>query len=699
MATIGLLNLFSRSKTQIKQSVQKKFGGYFSQVIQIPPTMGIADMLRSYGQISWLFACVFKIGQNIADSDWNAYKGDNTTNSLALERLKKPNPFMSKYDLFFKTSGYLDLTGKMFWYLAKDGVGRVKEIWPISPLDMWIIPDKENYIKGYFYRAGVEQIPLEPDEVIFFNYPDFLNPYGGIGPSQAAGNALESDKYAAQWNRNFFYNNAEPQGLLLLPDVNEDDYDRLVAGWNDKYKGVDNAKKTAIIRGSGQVDYKTIQISQKDMDFYNLRQMNRDEILGSFGIHKSILGLTDDVSRANAETAEYTFQKHVIRPRLRFIMEKLNNEYVPMFNEQIELRFTDPVPENKDFIKSVLDSQTDVSITKNESRQIINKLLGEKLDPLPGGDVIYQAISLQPMGTPPPSLPTPDNTQDEPIPPEDNPPEKGKKKELPRQIRKKIARQIEKNNRTRQEDFLKMAEPLEGDFFNAMDSYLKDMQADVAKNIEDGSKDPVDAKKWNKEIQSQTQALYEKCFKTGGKAVADEFKAIGNYIHKSTGVEFDYKDPGVQRAIQKKVSKITQINDDTKQRIKDDIEEMYNSDEGFTIRDIAAKIGSADYAMFDEARAQTIAQTEVLGSLNSATFEGYHQNSDLIDGKYWLATYDNTRQSHLDAAAEYTEDNAIPVDDYFTVGDGEGQYPLDDSLPVEEVVRCHCCMAPKVNAD
>jgi len=72
-------------------------------------------------------------------------------------------------------------------------------------------------------------------------------------------------------------------------------------------------------------------------------------------------------------------------------------------------------------------------------------------------------------------------------------------------------------------------------------------------------------------------------------------------------------------------------------------------------------------------------------------------NSDLIDGKYWLATLNNTRESHMQAGEDYSEDNAIGVDEMFQVGDGEGECPLDDSLPVEEVVNCHCCMAPKVN--
>ncbi len=647
--------------------------------------MNTADYLKAFGEIGWLFACVSRIAQNMADSEWKAYIGDNVQeNSNVLQLLEHPNPFMSQSELLEKTSMFLDLRGKAFWYIAKDGIGRPKEIWLISPLDMWIIPDKDNFIKGYLYKAGAVQVPLDPDEVIFFNFPDPLNPYNGIGPAQAAGNSLETDKYSAQWNRNFFYNNADPAGIVSIPDVDEEEYDRVVEQWNDKYKGVDNCKRTAIVKG-GTVTYTPIQISQKDMDFYNLRQMSRDEILGAFGIHKSILGITDDVNRANAETAEYSFAKHVIRPRLRKLKDKLNNELVPMFRTKEELKYTDPVPENKEFIKSLIDSQTDKSITKNEARKIINKLIGENLEPLVGGDVIYQPVSLQPMGTPPPTAST--HAPDETSPPD---------KKYSRKIRKKIAKCIEKNNETRHENFLKMAAPLEKAFFNAFKSYLKDMQKEVVKNILDGSRDPVDLKKWNKVLQEKTVELYIKCFKAGGDAVVSEFKSIGHYARKDLNVGFDLKDPKVQQAIKNKVVKVTRVNDATKEKVRKDIEEMYNSDEDFTIKDIAEKIASNDYPEFNDARCQTIAQTETMGSLNNATFEAYKQNIELIDGKAWLASYVNTRSSHLDAAVTYSEDSAIPVEEYFEVGGGIGLYPLDDSFPASEVVNCKCCMQPVV---
>jgi len=104
-----------------------------------------------------------------------------------------------------------------------------------------------------------------------------------------------------------------------------------------------------------------------------------------------------------------------------------------------------------------------------------------------------------------------------------------------------------------------MSVPLANEFQSIVQSYLKDMQKEVVHKVLDGSKDPVDSKKWNKTLQDKTVSLYIKCFQTGGKAVVSEFKSIENYIHKDLNISFDIKDPAVQSKIQSKVSKITQV--------------------------------------------------------------------------------------------------------------------------------------------
>ncbi|NIS37117.1 MAG: phage portal protein, partial [Actinobacteria bacterium] len=71
------------------------------------------------------------------------------------------------------------------------------------------------FLAGFLYHGpNGEQVPLSLDEVIHIRYPNPLDPYRGLGPVQSAMIDLDSARYSAEWNRNFFVNSAEPGGHL-----------------------------------------------------------------------------------------------------------------------------------------------------------------------------------------------------------------------------------------------------------------------------------------------------------------------------------------------------------------------------------------------------------------------------------------------------------------------------------------------------
>ena len=64
-----------------------------------------------------------------------------------------------------------------------------------------------------------------------------------------------------------------------------------------------------------------------------------------------MLGLTDDINRANAEAATEVFSQWVLRPRLERIRDALNSQLLPLFGssgEGMEFDFEDPSPEESE---------------------------------------------------------------------------------------------------------------------------------------------------------------------------------------------------------------------------------------------------------------------------------------------------------------------------------------------------------------
>jgi len=94
--------------------------------------------------------------------------------------------------------------------------------------------------------------------------------------------------------------------------------------------------------------FDNISISQKEMDFIESMHSVRDDILTAFGVPKPIVAVTDDVNRANAETAIYIFQSEVVKPEMERLVEKINEEMViPDFGVDLYFDFVDPTPDDR----------------------------------------------------------------------------------------------------------------------------------------------------------------------------------------------------------------------------------------------------------------------------------------------------------------------------------------------------------------
>lgn len=113
---------------------------------------------------------------------------------------------------------------------------------------------------------------------------------------------------------------------------------------------------------------------------------------------------------------------------------------------------------------------------------------------------------------------------------------------------------------------------------------------------------------------------------------------------------------------------------------------------GDTITQLAARVQTA--ANVSEARARTIARTELVGASNAGT----HAQVLLIvpDAvKEWVATHDGrTRHTHLDA-----DGDQVQVTEAFVVGASHLRWPGDPGGAAGEVVNCRCTLIYDVDDD
>lgn len=665
----------------------KKFEGIANQQMLVAPGLTASEYIKLYGEIGWVYACASRIADAVAQTDFDIVdlKDEIVPNSSIGNLLERPNPFTSKYEFLQMTDLYLSLTGSCYWYVAKeDRLGIPKELWIVNPQYMQIVPDRNNFIKGYVYRCGSELIPLDVDDVIYFQLAkNPINPYLSVSPLHALGNVADTERQAVKYNRNFFYNSAIPQGILKSDKTLSDTaFERLKRQWNSKHQGVKNSHKTAILEGG--ISYQQISVNNKDSDFINMRAGNRDEILSVFGCSKGIMGLGSGLSYAAMVVEEQVFEKYTVSPRVRLIRDKINNELLPLFiheKDRCRVKTRQNITKDKEFIKSVLDSQTNKSITVNEARSVLSNILDIDLPPVENGDTLPKNYTF--------------NDYEKIEEAEDT--KNFKKKDLI----KKMNKQMFVNKGKYAEEVSKATIKIEMRFKKDLEKYFKDMCKEIAENtdLETGNIN-FNQDKWDKRLKELAEPYYKETYLKAYDMDTKLFDKYTNGIYSEVIGEVNEKGylERVFALIIHRLTLLVGVNVRTYKKVQEVIKPLIiQSTENFTIKEVSKRL--EETGLFSSERCQTIAQTEIMSSFNESAYTKY-ETINAIDRKAWINNGDElVRESHIEAGAKYSESNAIPKDEKFIVGSYEAMYPCDNSLPASEVINCRCCIMPVIRED
>lgn len=323
-----LSKLFGRSEKTINSSI---FGFYANTTI---PHMRENEYLKAYR--GWVYACVNAIAEAFAEIELKLQQ--RTTDGWkdvdedpALDLLHRVNDFQTFLDLAYNTQAFLELDGNAFWYIPRNGNQVPSEIWLLDPTRTQVVKSKTGFIGGYtFTNEAGTQIPFQMSEIIHFKRFHPKNQYRGMGTVEAAAVPIDTDTFAAEWQRNFFGNSAMPSGILSSEgSLTPEQYKRIKESWDSKYRGIQNAHKMAVLEGG--LKYTALTPTSKEMQFTESRKDIRDEILAIFRVPKPVLGIFEDVNLASSRVADTVFAKYTVKPKMRFFVDKLNEFYLPLF--------------------------------------------------------------------------------------------------------------------------------------------------------------------------------------------------------------------------------------------------------------------------------------------------------------------------------------------------------------------------------
>lgn len=328
---------------------------------------------------STAFAVVDVLANPTALVEWRLYKSaasgkdedrQEVLDHPALTLWRKPNPIMVRARFMEAVNQHYELAGEGAMVIFKMGKLPV-QLWPCRPDRLKPVPNPTQFLTGWIYQSpDGEKVPLEVDEVLWIMTPNPTDPYRGLGPFGALDADMDGARFATYWNRNYFLNSAEPGGVIESPVfLTSDKWKELGERWRDQHKGVAAAHRVAILEGG--MKWVDRSVSHKDMMFVELDKRAGEKIREAKRVHPHMLGISEDVNRANAEAALVNHGQMQLIPRLERWKQLLNYQLLPMFGEVtgrgFEFDYDNPVPEDVEREAAVLVARATAAQTLIEA--------------------------------------------------------------------------------------------------------------------------------------------------------------------------------------------------------------------------------------------------------------------------------------------------------------------------------------------
>lgn len=318
--------------------------------------------LRSMGTVGTLFGIVDGLSEDTGGVDWRLYLKSATgleedrievTSHRALDLWNTPNDFYTQDELVYAFNQHYDLVGEGWLHVVRNGANLPEQLWVVRPDKIAPIPDADNFILNYEYRApDGRTIPIPKENIMRVRRPNPLDPYRGMGAVQSVMYSLDALRFGNEWNARFFQNDATPGVIIEMTGdtgLQDHEYEQFVQRWNAKHRGVGNAGAPAVLEGGMKVVPNSYNM--RDMQFQELNLLSREQIMEAFRYPKAMLGQVADSNRSNTEAMEYFYGKHMLVPRLERVKKVLNRKYLPMFGSHagrmLEFDYESPVPDDQ----------------------------------------------------------------------------------------------------------------------------------------------------------------------------------------------------------------------------------------------------------------------------------------------------------------------------------------------------------------
>jgi HK97 family phage portal protein len=260
-----------------------------------------------------------------------------------LDLIARPNPRQDGAALLEAVTAHLLLAGNAY-IEAVTLDERVRELYALRPDRMKVVPGPDGWPEAYEYNVGARRVRFEQSAslppILHLTLFNPLDDHYGLAPLEAAAIAVDTHNAAAKWNKALLDNAARPCGALVYAGpqgqaLSDPQFERLRRELDTNYTGATNAGRPLILEGG--LDWKTMSMSPKDMDFMEAKHAAAREIALAFGVPPMLLAIPGDNTYSNYQEASRVFWRQSVLPLAGRIAGALTQWLAPVFGEGLRL--------------------------------------------------------------------------------------------------------------------------------------------------------------------------------------------------------------------------------------------------------------------------------------------------------------------------------------------------------------------------
>jgi len=299
---------------------------------------------EGYSRNPIVYRAVRMIAEAAASAPWLLYDGERELDAhplLAL--LRRPNPAQSGAVLMESVYGHLMVAGNAYLeVVAIDGTPR--ELFALRPDRMKVVPGPDGWPQAFQYTAGARTVEFVQEgdvpPILHLSLFHPSNDHYGFAPIEAAQTSLDIHNASGAWTKALLDNAARPSGALVYTgdgNLNDEQFARLKAELEDGYAGARNAGRPLLLEGG--LDWKTMAMSPRDMDFIEAKREAAREIALAFGVPPMLLGIPGDNTYANYREATRAFWRQTVLPLVARTAQALGNWLGEAWAEELRLSY------------------------------------------------------------------------------------------------------------------------------------------------------------------------------------------------------------------------------------------------------------------------------------------------------------------------------------------------------------------------